>query len=30
VAEGACGHEAQAVLFAYVVEFDCCCHMFCI
>ena len=27
VAEGACGHEAQAVLFAYVVEFDCCCHM---
>ena len=27
VADGACGHEAQAVLFAYVVEFDCCCHM---
>ena len=26
VAEGACGHEAQAVLFAYVVEFECCCH----
>jgi len=26
VADGACGHEAQAVLFAYVVEFDCCCH----
>ena len=26
VAEGACGHEAQAVLFADVVEFDCCCH----
>lgn len=24
VAEGACGHEAQAVLFADVVEFDCC------
>ena len=28
VADGACGHEAQAVLFADVVEFDCCCHMF--
>ena len=28
VADSACGHEAQAVLFAYVVEFDCCCHMF--
>ena len=27
VADGACGHEAQAVLFADVVEFDCCCHM---
>ena len=27
VADGACGHEAQAVLFAYVVEFDCCCHI---
>jgi hypothetical protein len=24
VADGACGHEAQAVLFADVVEFDCC------
>jgi hypothetical protein len=28
MADGACGHEAQAVLFADVVEFDCCCHMF--
>ena len=28
MADGACGHEAQAVLFAYVVEFDCCCHCF--
>ena len=28
VADGACGHEAQAVLLADVVEFDCCCHMF--
>jgi len=28
VADGACGYEAQAVLFAYVVEFDCCCHYF--
>ena len=28
VTDGACGHEAQAVLFADVVEFDCCCHMF--
>ena len=27
VADGACGHEAQAVLFADVVEFDCC-HTF--
>ena len=26
MADGACGHEAQAVLFADVVEFDCCCH----
>ena len=24
VADGACGHESQAVLLAYVVEFDCC------
>jgi hypothetical protein len=24
MADGACGHESQAVLFAYVVEFDCC------
>ena len=28
VADSACGHESQAVLFAYVVEFNCCCHMF--
>ena len=26
MADGACGHESQAVLFADVVEFDCCCH----
>jgi hypothetical protein len=26
VAEGACGHQSQAVLLAYVVEFNCCCH----
>ena len=28
VADGAGGHEAEAVLLADVVEFDCCCHMF--
>ena len=27
VADGAGGHEAQAVLLADVVEFDCCCHI---
>ena len=26
VADGAGGHEAQAVLLADVVEFNCCCH----
>jgi hypothetical protein len=26
VADSAGGHEAQAVLLAHVVEFNCCCH----